>query len=315
LIYTDQKYSDMRHFMIIEAPSNLGLKALHPGVEPGVRLLPEALRKNGFSKEAGIPQIICVPAPPYAMDVDPESGVRNADAIAAYSEMLAERVAEAVRKNIIPIVIGGDCSIMIGTALGLKSTGGHYGLFAMDGHHDYMWPAFSSTEGAAGMGLAIITGTGHPKLTDIKQLRPYMQEQHVYAYGNRDRTPGYVELITNSNVPYYDLSAIREQGVHTITSRFLTMIGQSGLDGFWIHLDVDVLDNDIMPCVDSPEEGGLSYQEMEDTLKPLLASTYFRGMHITILDPTMDPDNKYTKAFSDRLAALLRPIVKGLSSK
>lgn len=304
----------MRHFMIIEAPSNLGLKELRQGVEPGVRLLPEALRKTGLAIDAGITHTICVPAPTYSMDIDQESGVRNAGAIAAYSEKLADRVREAVEKDIIPIVIGGDCSILIGSALGLRSTGRHYGLFAMDGHHDYMWPENSGTAGAAGMALAIVSGNGHPKLTDIRQLRPYINEEHIYAYGNRDLEPDYVQLIKGSRVHYYDLAAVREQSIHAIISRFLTMIGQSGLDGFWIHLDVDVLDNDIMPCVDSPEPGGLSYLEWEETLKPLIASRYFKGMNITILDPTMDPDNRYTRAFSDRLACLLRPAVKGLSS-
>lgn len=304
----------MRHFMIIEAPSNLGLKELQPGVEPGVRLLPEALRKTGLARDAGITHVICVPAPAYTMDIDPESGVRNADAIAAYSEKLADRVREAVEKDIIPIVIGGDCSILVGNTLGLRSTGKRYGLFAMDGHHDYMWPEYSGTAGAAGMALAIVAGTGHEKLTDIRQLRPYVQEEHIYAYGNREPDETYEQLIINSRIHYYSLAAIRDQGIQSITAGFLTMVGQSGLDGFWIHLDVDVLDNDIMPCVDSPEPGGLSYGEWQETLEPLIASRYFKGMNITILDPTMDPDNRYTRAFSERLAALLSPAVKGLSN-
>ncbi|QHS62180.1 arginase family protein [Chitinophaga agri] len=303
----------MRHFMIIEAPSNLGLKELRPGVEPGVKFLPDALRRHGFARETGISQVINVPAPPYTMDIDPESQIRNADGINSYSQLLAEKVCEAVKKDIIPIVIGGDCSILIGTALGLRCTGGHYGLFAMDGHHDYMLPAHSGTAGAAGMGLAIVSGNGHPKLSDIHELCPYIEEEHIYAYGNRELAPAYVQLITDSQVTYHDLPAIREKGIHTITTEFLTMIGHSGLDGFWIHLDVDILDNNIMPCVDSPEEGGLSYMELEDTLAPLIASGYFRGMHVTILDPTMDPDDRYTRTFSDQLAGILRPAVKGLT--
>ncbi|PWV53337.1 arginase family protein [Chitinophaga sp. S165] len=304
----------MRHFMIIEAPSNLGLKELQPGVEPGVRLLPEAFRKTGLARDAGISHVISVPAPAYTMDIDPESGVRNADAIAAYSEKLADRVREAVEKDIIPIVIGGDCSILVGNTLGLRSTGKRYGLFAMDGHHDYMWPEYSGTAGAAGMALAIAAGAGHEKLTDIRQLRPYVQEEHIYAYGNREPDDTYEQLIINSRIHYFGLAAIRKQGIKAITSRFLTMVDRDGLDGFWVHLDVDVLDNDIMPCVDSPEPGGLSYREWQETLEPLVASRYFKGMNITILDPTMDPDNRYTRTFSERLAALLRPAVKGLSS-
>jgi arginase len=183
----------------------------------------------------------------------------------------------------------------------------------MDGHHDYMLPAHSGTAGAAGMGLAIVSGNGHPKLTDIHQLRPYIKEEHIYAYGNRELDADYVQPIIESRVTYHDLPGIRLRGIHPITTDFLTMIGQAGLDGFWIHLDVDILHNDVMPCVDSPEEGGLSYVELEETLAPLVASGYFKGMHVTILDPTMDPDNRYTRTFSDRLAAVLRPAVKGVT--
>ncbi|MBW8686634.1 arginase family protein [Chitinophaga rhizophila] len=303
----------MRNFMIIEAPSNLGLKELQPGIEPGVKFFPEALRRNDFAEEAGISQIITVPAPPYTMDIDPDTQVRNADAIINYSQLLADKVYEAVNKDIIPIVIGGDCSILIGTALGLRRTGRPYGLFAMDGHHDYMLPEHSGTAGAAGMGLAFVSGNGHPKLSDIAQLSPYIREEHIYAFGNREMDPAYVQPIIDSRISYYDLPAIREQGIPAIIKAFLTMNGQAGLDGFWIHLDVDILDNEIMPCVDSPDAGGLSYEELEEALTPLLASTLFRGMHVTILDPTLDPDNRYTRPFSVWLARLLRKAVTGFT--
>lgn len=302
----------MHNFLIIEAPTNLGLKQLQPGVEPGVRFLPEALRKTRFAENAGIRHIITVPAPPYSMELDKESQVRNASAIAGYSRELGARVKAAVENGIVPVVIGGDCSIVIGNALGLKSTGGNYALFSMDGHTDYVPPGQSGTAGAAGMGLALISGNGHPKLTDIDHLGPYIQEKHIFAFGNRELDdPSYIKLIEDSDVHYYDLPSIRELGIDTITTRFLDTVITGRLDGFWIHLDVDILDNEIMPCVDSPYEGGLSYDEWRQALSPLLISPYFKGMNITILDPTMDPDKIYTNEFSRQLAAVLKPLAAG----
>lgn len=299
----------MHNFILIEAPTNLGLKQLQPDRKPGVNLLPQALRETGLAEQAGISRSINIPAPPYSMELDPESHVRNADAIAAYSRTLGASVKEAVERGTVPVVIGGDCSIIVGNMLGLKSTGGKYALFSMDGHTDYVPPGKSGTAGAAGMGLALITGHGHPKLTDIDNLGPYIQEEHIYSFGNRELYyEDYVELILDSAVNYYDLPSIREQGIDTITASFLNMIKAEQLDGFWIHLDVDILDNEVMPCVDSPNEGGLSYDEWRQTLTPLLASPYFRGINITILDPTMDPDRRYTKEFSRQLAAVLRPL-------
>jgi arginase len=71
-------------------------------------------------------------------------------------------------------------------------------------------------------------------------------------------------------------------------------------------MDVDVLNNEIMPCVDSPQEDGLTYQELKETLAPLLASPSFKGINITILDPTLDPHGTYITAFSAQLSALLK---------
>ena len=302
----------MRNLIIIEAPSNLGLKTQEPATEPGVRYLPDAFRKTGFAENAGITQVITVPPPPYTTDIHAESQVRNAEAIAAYSRTLASHVQEAIKRDLVPIVIGGDCSILIGNALGLKNLGGRYGLFAIDGHTDYMWPEHSGTAGAAGMDLALVTGNGPAILSDIDGQRPYIAETHVYAYGNRDQEGWYVDLIRASGINYFDLPAIREQGISHITAAFLTMVGREKLDGFWIHLDVDVLGNDIMPCVDSPQDDGLNYAEWKETLQPLLASPSFRGINITILDPTLDPELTYTRVFSTHLAGLLKHLVTGI---
>ena len=301
----------MRNLIIIEAPSNLGLKSLQPDVEPGVRYLPEALRKTRFAASAGIEQVIQVAPPPYSMNSDDVIKIRNAATIADYSRTLAKHVQEAIKRDLIPVVIGGDCSILVGNALGLRNTG-CYGLFYIDGHTDYMLPEHSGTEGAAGMDLALITGNGPAILSDIDRRGPYIKEEHVYAFGNRDQVDWYVNLIKESRITYYDLPSIRKFGIENITANFLTMIGKRRLDGFWIHFDVDALDNEIMPCVDSPQEGGLSYEELRQTLQPLLASPYFKGINITILDPSLDPHLKYTQVFSSQLAALLKKVVTGI---
>jgi arginase len=301
----------MRNLIIIEAPSNLGLKALRNDTEPGVRFLPDALRKTGLAINAGIDHCITVPPPPYATEVEEESQIRNAAAIAEYSRLLGREIHEVIAKDLVPVVIGGDCSILLGAALGLKN-GGQYGLISIDGHTDYMWPEHSTTHGAAGMDLALVTGNGPGILSDIDERGPYFQEAHVYSFGNREQTDWYVELIKGSNIAYFDLPAVRQHGIGQVTAGFLTMVGRENLDGFWVHLDVDVLNNDIMPCVDSPQEDGLTYTELKETLQPLLASPSFKGISISVLDPTLDEELGYTKAFSDQLAVLLNKIVTGI---
>ncbi|WP_262922951.1 arginase family protein [Hymenobacter cellulosilyticus] len=182
---------------LIEAPSNLGLKELTPGTAPAVDQLPAWLKQWGFHA-ALQPQLVrTVPAPPYTGQLDPESGVRNADAIAQYSQQLAACLAELVRPGAFTVVVGGDCSILLGTMLGLKAVG-TYGLFFLDGHTDYAWPGLSATGGAAGMDLALVTGRGPTKLTTLGGQHPYVRPEHAWSVGNRDMDPDYVAAITAS---------------------------------------------------------------------------------------------------------------------
>ena len=194
------------------------------------------------------------------------------------------------------LVLGGDCSIIIGNALALKQLG-DYRLFFIDGHTDFMWPSLSSTHGVAGMDLAIVTGHGHEKLSNIDQLGPYFKEQNVWCVGNREYDSNYVAAIENTAIHYYDLKTLRQSGIPDCISSFFTSLTTGPTDGFWVHLDVDVLDPLIMPAVDSPDPGGLSYPELNMMLESLLSHPLCAGLEITILDPDRDPDGKIVQEF------------------
>src|SRR5258705_10197710 len=103
----------MREFVLIEAPSNLGLQEPQPGVEPGVKFFPSVMEKEGLATMAGILRNTRVDAPVYSTWIDPESKVRNATKIIDYSVELADAIEEHVLRQDIPLVIGGDCSILI----------------------------------------------------------------------------------------------------------------------------------------------------------------------------------------------------------
>jgi arginase len=296
----------MRKIVLIEAPSNLGLSELSPGVEPGVKFFPSAMEKAGFQVSAGIKEKIKVESPAYATDTDPQTKVRNTDKIIDYSIQLANTLEMVFQKNAAALVIGGDCSILIGAALGLRRKG-NYGLFYLDGHTDYVLPEQSGTAGAAGMDLAIVAGKGHDKLTDIEGLKPYLEEENIFCCGNREFSEDwYVDAIIKSDIHYFDLYALRKKGINETANEFLTMVNSKKLNGFWIHLDVDVLNDEIMPCVDSRQPDGFSYEELNKVLHPLIHSDYFYGIDITIFDPTLDKEGFYGKQLAEQLANLFR---------
>jgi arginase len=246
------------------------------------------------------------------MTLDKTSGVRNADQIVQYSKDQSVILKTALSGNEFPIVIGGDCSILIGNALALKNTGS-FALFFLDGHTDFMWPALSQTGGAAGMDLAIVTGYGHDKLTNIDGQKPYFNEQYVWCVGNREYEEWYVRAIRGSNITYIALDSLRQYGIKKCIADFLQMVKTRKLDGFWIHIDVDVLNDTIMPAVDSRQPDGLAYEEFNEILYLLLADSKATGLEITILDPDLDPSGKYTKEFVHNFCASFNSIKKGYS--
>ncbi len=299
--------SGNKKIIVCEFPSNLGLIEPLPGKEPGVKKLPGWLKKFHFHEQLEPEKILTLSPPAYSMSVDPESGVRNADAIVIYAKEQAEILTPIISENNFLVIIGGDCSIIIGNSLALKQTG-KYGLFFLDGHTDFMWPELSGTKGAAGMDLAMVTGHGHEKLSDIFHLGPYIDEKYTWCVGNREFDEQYVRTIENSRIQYFDLNVLRATGIKNCCKSFLEMVNKNNLDGFWIHLDVDVLDDRLMPAVDSRSEGGLNYDELKSILSCLFSSDKVRGIEITILDPDLDPEGVYTRSFVNELAPLIRSL-------
>jgi len=288
-----------RRIVVLDAASNLGLRPPAAGKEPGVRRLPDRLRAHRLLKRVGAVDGGRIPAPPYDPTVDPVTGVRNAQAIAAYSQQLAAAVQPLVASGAFPLVLGGDCSILLGPMLALRRLG-RYGLCFIDGHLDLLTPETSASKGAAGMDLALAIGHGPDLLANLEGLRPLVQESDVVALGFRGGTEGYGVLTEPATQPpllWLPLTDVRDQGPVAAAEAALALLEGVRLQGFWIHLDVDVLDDSVMPAVDSRQPDGLAYEELGAVLRRLLRSPLAVGMEITILDPDLDLDGLIVESF------------------
>ncbi|HMF71448.1 MAG TPA: arginase family protein, partial [Flavitalea sp.] len=170
-----------RSITYIEAPSNLGLKKMPYAdvLGPGVRKMPTLFRDLGLPKSIGAAECIEVAAPNYDGKKDKESGVLNLDQLVVYTKKLSQVIKEVVDTGKFPIVIGGDCSILLGSMLALKQKG-RYGLAHVDGHTDFaIGNKTSTTGGAAGMDLAIATGQGSDSITNIYGQKPYTLQSDI----------------------------------------------------------------------------------------------------------------------------------------
>lgn len=289
---------------ILEFPTNLGLKKTEFETEPSVNKLPEWLKKHNFHKQIDPERILRLEPPKYAVDLDKESGVRSAGKIIEYAIEQSKIVSEQLEEGTFQIILGGDCSILIGSSIALKRKG-NFGLFFLDGHTDFVLPERSQTGGAAGMDLAIVTGYGHEKLTNILDQKPYFKEKNVFCIGNREYDKEYVGPMLESDIEYLDLKKLRTNGLENTAIQFLDLVRKQDLDGFFIHLDVDVLNDNIMPAVDSREIDGLTYKEFLELMKPLFSSEKAVGIEITILDPNLDRDGKFTTDFVKKFIEVL----------
>ena len=284
----------------------MGLRPPVEGAVPGCYKLAGALRDQGFVGRIGAEDGGCVTPPRYDRgDWKPGDGVFNAQAMAAYTVKVADRVAGFVQQGKFVVLLGGECSNLLGPALGLKRLG-RYGVVYLDGHSDFRTVDNAPYVGAAGgEALALVTGRGQADLTDLEGLGPYTRDADAVLLGIREDDE-YAADAVKAGIPVWPALTIA-QDVNAAAAGTLEHLERDELDGFWVHLDVDILDAEIMPAVDSPDPGGIDHEQLRALLRPLLAAPKCVGIDIGIFDPDLDPDGVYAAELTDTLVAALTP--------
>jgi arginase len=290
-------------FALIEAPSVLGL------FPKGVETLPDALLAAGLAGRLGARRAGRVDPPPYDPTRDPETLLLNPRAIAKYSIALADAVGAALDGGAFPVVLGGDCSILLGNLLALRRRGRH-GLLFLDGHADFYQPEAEPNGEAASMELALATGRGPAVVTNLEGRGRLVREGDVVVLGRRDAADADAhgsQRIEDTAIEVIDLPVVRTAGAEAAAARALQRLSAPALDGFWIHLDADVLDDAVMPAVDYRMPDGLSWDELAAVLRASVASGRAVGIEITIFNPKLDADGSIARAFTDALTRSLKP--------
>lgn len=298
----------MRNIVVLDAPSNLGLRPPAPGTVPGCHKLAGALREQRILQRLRALEGGVVVPPRYDRgDWREGDGVFNAAALASYTRRLADRIEHHVRAGDFPLVLGGDCSINLGAALALRRLG-RYGLAVLDASPDFRHPGNSPHVGAAGgEEVALATGRGQADLTDLDGLRPYLRDEDVRYFGIRDAFEDDRAELAALKIPVVTVADVREWGAEALASVTARSFAFPELDGFWVHLDADVLDPSVMPAVDSPDADGLMPEELVALLRPLLASEHCVGVNVTIYDPDLDPEGTAGALLTDIVVSAFAP--------
>ena len=214
---------------------------------------------------------------------DPETGIKDLDLWVELSNSLSRKLEAILSQEAFPLLLGGDCSMLVGILSAFAWRDTEVGLIFLDGHADFHSPETSPSGDPADMELAILTGRGPHKITRVAGKYPLLKEEDVVVYGIRAW-----DQIAESNIRVYDRNRMAERGIKEVVEEGLGSFTQRGLS-LWLHFDVDALDPKFMPVM-FPESGGLTFEETREFLSLLWATGQIAGMSIACYHPVLDTD-------------------------
>jgi arginase len=287
---------------VIGAPLNSSARS---GAE---ELAPAALREAGLLDRLSAEDEGDIAARVGPAERDPASGVLGLPGLLAAGDELRDRVATVMASARRPLVVGGDCSLLLGVGFALRRRLERPGLWFVDGHTDTYDGASSPTGEAADMELGVLTGRGPAELIpEGAPDGPVIAPERVVVLGHRhpDDAEDTSELeLVDPSVTRIDVRDLRALGPGPTAGEAESRLSE-GTDGVWLHVDLDVLDQEALPAVSYPQAGGLSWEELGELLAPLAESRHLIGVSVADLNPDLDPTGAYARAVVDLLASAL----------
>lgn len=254
--------------------------------------LSENLEKMGFHVTREIE--IAMP-PAHCWWEKSESGSKCVPEIMQVSEEIAIAVEGALINNTIPITIGGDHSLAIGSIAGAtnyyKKLGKQLGLIWFDAHGDINTPDTTFSGAVHGMPLAVSLGHGDPKLTNLCGYSPKVEGKRTALIGIRDIDPPERALIKENKVSAFTMTDIDNIGMGKVVEQALSRIGSDNA-GIHLSFDIDVMDPQWAPGVTTAADGGLTYREAHLALELIAQTGLVRSMDFVELNPANDVRNK-----------------------
>jgi arginase len=279
---------------IIGAPMDLG--AGRRGVDMG----PSALRLAGLDEriaaigyevhDLGNVQV----DQPEALPVGHQRA-RYLPQIAHTCTRLADMVYGAASEDKLPLVLGGDHSIAIGTISGLsryyREKNAKIGVIWIDAHADMNTPDSSPSGNVHGMPLACCVGVGPEELTRIGGYTPKVEARNVVLAGLRDVDRKEAPQVAGTGVTAFTMRAIDERGLRAVIEDAIR-IASAGTTGFHVSFDMDAVDPADAPGVGTPVRGGLTYREAHLAMEILCDSGQILGLEIVEVNPVLDQANR-----------------------
>jgi len=270
---------------------------------------PSALRAAGLSERLRLGDRGDVEAAIRDPTRDPETGVIGLADLRAASAAIKAGVSSILGREARPLVIGGCCSLLPGAIAGAREAVGPTALAFVDGHVDFYDGSTSETGEAADMDLAILTGWGPAGVVDSAVPGPLVEPADVVVIGYRDEEE-------TTRLGAVDPAAVAPEMllVHArdVLASGAAQSGEAAMrrletrsKPLWLHLDLDVLDEEEFPAVTYPRGAGLSWIDVLALARPFLSSPRLVGIDVTDFNADLDSDGLHARRTVDALCELL----------
>jgi arginase len=225
----------------------------------------------------------------------PDDKLKYVREIGAACEQLAQEVEEILTAGELPLILGGDHSIAIGSISGISSfcrkRQETLGLIWFDAHADMNTPESTPSGNIHGMPLAAVLGFGAPELTGVAGFSPKLDPGLCVHIGARDVDPGERELIQKLGLRFITMREIDERGMSACIDEAITIAARA-TSGYSVTFDVDVLDPGDAPGSGTLVRGGLTYREAHLAMEKISEAGGMQSLEVVEINTALDINNK-----------------------
>lgn len=282
--------SSKKRVRIIGVPIDLG--ADRRGVDMG----PSAMRYAGLNvrlQQIGIEVEdlgnINVPQPETREIKD--TRLKYLPEIVSVSQELCDMVYRAVRDGFVPLILGGDHSIGIGSLAGMAQVKKRLGVLWFDTHGDFNSPATTSSGNIHGMPLSVAMGIGDDRLISVGGPGQKVSEENTVLVGIRNLDQQERESLLKTKVKVFTMSDIDQLGMKEVMRRAMDIVSD-GTDGVHVSFDMDVIDPSMAPGVGTPVQGGVNYREAHLAMELVAEAGIMSSLEVAEVNPILDVRNQ-----------------------
>jgi arginase len=237
------------------------------------------------------------------------SGLLNEGALGHLVTATREAVSASLERGGRPLLVGGDCPVLLGALAACRDHSGAAGLLMVDGHEDAWPPQLSPTGEASDSEVAIALGRIDDLPNPLDRLVPLLGPEAVSMLGPRDRheiDQAGAESLTETVAVFRDDQSVRADGASASAGEAIAAL-LKGASAFWLHIDLDVLRTEDFPAADYTQPGGLAWDELLEIAMRTLAAPDCVGCSIVIYNPDLDPE----RTSAARIVRFVSDLVRG----